>query len=31
MAYLMLIHEPRGQRAERGEAAGREVYQRMLD
>ena len=31
MPYLMLIVEPLEQRAERGEAAGREVYQRMLD
>lgn len=31
MAYMLLIHEPVGQRAERGEAAGRAVYQQMLD
>lgn len=31
MAYLLLIQEPVEQRAERGEAAGREVYQHMLD
>jgi hypothetical protein len=31
MAYLLLIHEPIGQRAERGEANGRVVYQQMLD
>ena len=31
MPYLLLIHEPVEQRAERGEASGREVYQRMLD
>lgn len=31
MAHLLLIHEPVEQRAERGEAAGRELYQRMLD
>jgi hypothetical protein len=31
MPYLLLIQEPVGQRAERGETAGREVYQRMLD
>lgn len=31
MTYMLLIHEPIGQRAERGEAAGRAVYQRMLD
>src|SRR5437763_11373606 len=30
MAYLLLIHEPVGQRAERGETAGREVFGRML-
>ena len=28
---MLLIVEPPNQRAERGEAAGREVYQRMLD
>jgi hypothetical protein len=31
MPYMLLIVEPPNQRAERGEAAGREVYQRMLD
>lgn len=31
MPYMLLIVEPPDQRAERGEAAGREVYQRMLD
>ncbi|MFO1326224.1 MAG: YciI family protein [Rubrivivax sp.] len=31
MAYLLLIQEPVEQRAERGEAEGRELYQRMLD
>jgi hypothetical protein len=31
MAFMLLIHEPVGQRAERGEAAGRVVYQQMLD
>ena len=31
MPHLLLIHEPIDQRAERGEAQGREVYQRMLD
>ena len=31
MAYLLLIHEPVGQREARGEAEGRAVYQRMLD
>jgi hypothetical protein len=31
MPYLLLIHEPVGQRAERGEAAGRVVYGQMLD
>jgi hypothetical protein len=30
MPYLLLIHEPVGQRAERGEAAGRVVYDQML-
>ena len=30
MSYVLLIHEPRGQRAERGEAAGREVYGQMV-
>jgi hypothetical protein len=31
MAFLLLIHEPIGQRAERGDVAGRAVYQQMLD
>ena len=31
MPYLLMIHEPVGQRAERGEAAGRVVYDQMLD
>lgn len=31
MPWMLLIVEPVGQRAERGEAAGRAVYQRMLD
>ena len=31
MPYLLLIHEPVGQRATRSEAEGRAVYQRMLD
>lgn len=30
MPYLLLIAEPRGQRAERGEEAGREAYAQML-
>ena len=30
MPYLLLIHEPLGQRAERSEAEGRAVYDRML-
>ena len=30
MPYLLLIHEPVGQRAIRGEAQGRVVYDRML-
>ena len=30
MAFLLLIHEPVGQRTERGEAEGRAVYERML-
>lgn len=30
MSYLLLIIEPRGQRAERTEAEGREAYDRML-
>ena len=31
MPFLLRIQEPLDQRAERGETAGREVYQRMLD
>ncbi len=31
MPYMLLIVEPLEQRAERGEAEGRAVYQRMLD
>ena len=31
MPYMLLIVEPPDQRAERGEDAGRAVYQRMLD
>jgi hypothetical protein len=31
MSYLLLIREPRGQRAQRSEAQGRAVYQRMLE
>ncbi|CAN5681623.1 YciI family protein [soil metagenome] len=31
MTYMLLIHEPAGQRATRTEAEGRAVYQRMLD
>lgn len=30
MAFLLLIHEPVGQRAQRGEAEGRDAYERML-
>ena len=30
MSYLLLIHEPRGQRATRTEAEGRAVYDRMV-
>lgn len=30
MPYLLLIHEPRGQRASRNEAEGRVAYDRML-
>ena len=30
MAYMLLIHEPVGQRAQRSDAQGREVYDRML-
>ena len=29
MAYMLLIHEPQGQRAERGLDEGRAVYERM--
>lgn len=31
MSYMLLIHEPIGQRRERGEAEGRVAYQRMVD
>lgn len=31
MAYMLLIMEPHGQRAERSPEEGRHVYQRMLD
>src|SRR5437870_4960716 len=31
MPYMLLIVEPRGQRQERTDAEGREVYQRMVD
>ena len=31
MPYMLLIVEPLDQRSERGEAAGREAYQQMLD
>lgn len=31
MPYMLLIVEPKGQRTERGRAAGAAVYQRMLD
>jgi hypothetical protein len=31
MPYLLLVHEPVGQREARGEAEGRLVYARMLD
>ena len=31
MSYMLLIHEPRGQRATRTEAEGRAVYARMVD
>ncbi len=31
MNYMLLIVEPRGQRAERNEAEGREAYARMVD
>ena len=30
MPYMLVIHEPKGQRLERTEAQGRAVYQRML-
>ncbi|OVZ65443.1 dehydrogenase [Pigmentiphaga sp. NML030171] len=30
MAYMLLIVEPTGQRAERSEAAGRDLYDRMV-
>jgi hypothetical protein len=30
MSYMLLIHEPIGQRAQRGEAQGRVAYDRML-
>lgn len=30
MAYLLLIREPRGQRAERNEEEGRQAYESML-
>ena len=30
MSYMLLIHEPIGQRQARGEAEGRAVYERML-
>ena len=30
MSYMLLIHEPIGQRAERGEAEGRVAYDRMV-
>lgn len=31
MSYMLLIHEPIGQRQARGEVEGRAVYARMLD
>ncbi len=31
MSYMLLILEPRSQRAERGVAAGKQVYAQMLD
>lgn len=31
MSYMLLIVEPAGQRAERSEAEGRELYSRMLE
>jgi len=30
MSYMLLIHEPHGQRAERGREAGEQAYDRML-
>ena len=30
MTYMLLIHEPNGQRATRSEAEGRALYERML-
>ena len=30
MSYMLLIHEPREQRRERGVVAGKEVFDRML-
>ena len=30
MAYMLLIHEPVGQRQQRSEAEGHEVYERMV-
>ena len=30
MAFVLLIHEPRGQRASRSEAEGRALYERMV-
>ena len=31
MQFMLMIVEPRGQRAQRSEAEGRDAYQRMLD
>ncbi len=31
MAYMLLVMEPHGQRAERGPEAGQQVYARMLE
>lgn len=31
MSYILLVVEPRGQRAERSEAEGRALYDRMLE
>lgn len=31
MSYVLLIHEPKGQRAQRTEAEGREAYARMVE